>query len=183
MKISTFFKQEVNEKGKNKSNDEILNELMKNINTRNFLERNFLEVFYNDFVPILNKEYLDKNKIDDKEYEVWMKIINYSSKKKEEYKNEYEKYGFYKYINEKKERKAQIEYKIVDKIFKIEKIKRDMNSNIKLDNKLFNKLNSNIQFNNNELYFPFSSFSSDLFDYNFEQEFHNDLFSFNNINI
>ena len=147
---------------------------MKNINTRNFLERNFLEVFYNDFVPILNKEYLDKNNIDDKEYEVWMKIINYSSKKKEEYKNEYEKYGFYKYINEKKERKAQIKYKIVDKIFKIEKIKRD-NSNIKLDNKLFNELNSNIQFNNNELYFPFSSFSSDLFDYNFEQEFHDDL--------
>ena len=183
MKISTFFKQEINEKGKNKSNDEILNELMKNINTRNFLERNFLEVFYNDFVPILNKEYLDKNKIDDKEYEVWMKIINYSSKKKEEYKNEYEKYGFYKYINEKKERKAQIEYKIVDKIFKIEKIKRDRNSNIKLNNKLFNELNSNIQFNNNELYFPFSSFSSDLFDYNFEQEFHDDLFDYENINI
>ena len=68
----------------------------------------------------------------------------------------------------------QIEYKIMDKIFKIEKIKRD-NSNIKLDNKLFNELNSNIQFNNNELYFPFSSFSSNLFDYNFEQEFHDDL--------
>ena len=97
MKIYTFFKQKVNEKGKNKPNDDILNELMKDKNTRNFLERNFLDVFYNDFVPILTKEYRMKNNIDYKEFEVWKKIIEYKPKrkKKKEYNNEYEKYGFY----------------------------------------------------------------------------------------
>ncbi len=127
-------------------NKDIINELMQNEQIRNYLERNFLDVFYNDFVPILNKEYLDKNKIDDKEFEVWKKIIYYSpkKKKKEEYKNEYENYGFYQYFNEKNGRKAQIEYKILNK-----KTKRDSNSNIKSDNQ-FNdqkKTNQNVNYN------------------------------------
>ena len=66
---------------------------------------------------------------------------------------------------------------------KIEKIKRDRNLNIKSDNKVFNEinyLNRDIQLNNNELYLPSFPFSSDLF--NFEQEFHHDLFDFENIN-
>ena len=134
-------------------NKDIINELMQNEQIRNYLERNFLDVFYNDFVPILNKEYLDKNKIDDKEFEVWKKIIYYSpkKKKKEEYKNEYENYGFYQYFNEKNGRKAQIEYKILNK-----KTKRDSNSNIKSDNqfndqkKTNQNVNSNSSLNNNE---------------------------------
>ena len=185
MKIYTFFKQKVNEKGKNKPNNDILNELMKDKNTRNFLERNFLDVFYNDFVPILTEEYRKEKNIDDKEFKVWKKIIEYKPKKKKikEYNNEYEKYGFYQYINEKKERKAQNKYKIVENIFIIEKIKRDRNLDIKSDNKVCNEinyLNRDIQINNNELYLPSFPFSSDLF--NFEQEFHHDLFDFENIN-
>ena len=186
MKIYTFFKQKVNEKGKNKPNNDILNELMKDKNTRNFLERNFLDVFYNDFVPILTEEYRKEKNIDDKEFKVWKKIIEYKPKKKKikEYNNEYEKYGFYQYINEKKERKAQNKYKIVENIFIIEKIKRDRNLDIKSDNKVFNEinyLNRDIQINNNELYLPSFSFSSDLF--NFEQEFLFDYENINNINI
>ena len=118
---------------------------MKNPKKRSFLERNFLDVFYNDFVPMIKKEeYRIKNNIDDKEFEVWKKIIEYKPQKKKEYNNEYEKYGFYQYINEKKERKAQNKYKIVEKIFIIKKRKRDRNLDIKSDNKVCNHNNQNV---------------------------------------
>ena len=118
---------------------------MKDKYIRSFLERNFLDVFYDLFVPMINEEeYRKENKIDDKEFEVWKKIIEYKPQKIKEYNNEYEKYGFYQYINEKKERKAQNKYKIVDKSFIIKKRKRDRNLDIKSDNKVCNHNNQNV---------------------------------------
>ena len=185
MKIFTFFKQKVNEKGKNKPNDEILNKLMKNPKKRSFLERNFLEVFYNDFIKILDKDYLNENNIDDEEFEIWKKIIYYKPiKKKTEYKNEYEKYGFYQYIYEKKERKAQNEYKLIEKIFEIEKIKKNKNSDIKIDNSSNNDINysfNNSEPNNNGLNNIFPSDSFDLFNFNSENKYTDEIFDFENI--
>ena len=187
MKIFTFFKQKVNEKGKNKPNDEILNKLMKNPKKRSFLERNFLEVFYNDFIKILDKDYLNENNIDDEEFKIWKKIIYYKPKKKKtEYKNEYEKYGFYQYIYEKKERKAQNEYKLIEKIFEIEKIKKNKNSDIKIDNSSNNDINysfNNSESNNNGLNNIFPSDSFDLFDFNSENKYTDEIFDFENMNI
>ena len=140
--IYNFLNQDINNK---KPNEKILNELMKDKYIRSFLERNFLDVFYHLFVPILNyEEYRKENKIDDKEFEVWKKIIEYKPQKIKEYDNEYEKYGLYQYINEKKERKAQNKYKIVEKIFLIKKRKRDRNLDIKADNKVCNHNNQNV---------------------------------------
>ena len=185
MKIFTFFKQKVNEKGKNKPNDEILNKLMKNPKKRSFLERNFLEVFYNDFIKILDKDYLNENNIDEEEFEIWKKIIYYKPKKKKtEYKNEYEKYGFYQYIYEKKERKAQNEYKLIEKIFEIEKIKKNKNSDIKIDNSSNNDINysfNNSEPNNNGLNNIFPSDSFDLFNFNSENKYTDEIFDFENI--
>ena len=179
--IYEFLNQDINNE---KPNEKILNELMKDKKSSIFYRRNFLDVFYNDFVPMIKKEeYRKENKIDDKEFEVWKKIIEYKPKKIKEYNNEYEKYGFYQYINEKKERKAQNKYKIVEKIFLIKKIKRDRNSNINLDNQNIGDNNQNVNSNlssnynlrnntnnNSELNNDLFSVSYDTYSFNQEKE-------------
>jgi len=145
--IYSYLNQEIEKK---RPNEKILKKL--NTEKKKFLARNFLEVFYNDFIKILNKDYLEKNNIDEEEFEIWKKIIYYNPKKKKtEYKNEYEKYGLYQYIEETKGREAYYEYKLIKKIFKIEKMKK--NSNIKTDNQnnenKDNNLSPNSNINNN----------------------------------
>ena len=145
--IYSYLNQEIEKK---RPNEKILKKL--NTEKKKFLARNFLEVFYNDFIKILNKDYLEKNNIDEEEFEIWKKIIYYNPKKKKtEYKNEYEKYGLYQCIEESKGREAYYEYKLIKKIFKIEKMKK--NSNIKTDNQnnenKDNNLSPNSNINNN----------------------------------
>ena len=177
LSIKSYFEQKLpNGKILNKK---ILKKTMPNKESKKFLERNFLEVFYNDFVPILKEDYRKKNKIDDKEFEVWEKII-----KSYEKFEECEKCGFYKNVYEINQRNSQIIYKIVSDIFKIEKVPRNRNSNINLDNQnigdnnqnvnsnlssnynLRNNTNNNSAKNNNLL-----NVSSDL--HSFNQEEHN----------
>ena len=178
--IYSYLNQEIEKK---RPNENILKKL--NTEKKKFLARNFLEVFYNDFIKILNKDYLEKNNIDEEEFEIWKKIIYYKPKKKKtEYKNEYEKYGFYQYIYEKKERKAQNEYKLIEKIFEIEKIKKNKNSDIKIDNSSNNDINysfNNSEPNNNGLNNIFPSDSFDLFNFNSENKYTDEIFDFENI--
>ncbi len=146
LSIKSYFEQKLpNGKIQNKK---ILKKAMKNKECKKFLERNFLDVFYNDFVPILTEEYRKENKIDDKEFEVWEKII-----KPQEKVEEYEQYGFYKNVYEIDQRNTQIVYKIERNIFKIEEMPRNRNSNINLDNQNIGdnnqNVNSNLSSNNN----------------------------------
>ena len=51
--IYEFLNQDINNE---KPNEKILNELMKDKKSSIFYRRNFLDVFYNDFVPMIKKE-------------------------------------------------------------------------------------------------------------------------------
>ena len=63
--IYSYLNQEIEKK---RPNENILKKL--NTEKKKFLARNFLEVFYNDFIKILDKDYLNENNIDDEEFKI-----------------------------------------------------------------------------------------------------------------
>ena len=76
--------------------------------------------------------------------------MNINRKKKKNYEYNYEEYGIYQFINDKKERKAQNEYKIVDNNIMIEnseQTNQNVNFNLSLNKNENNTVLNNIQFN------------------------------------
>jgi len=154
--IYSYFNQEIEN---NRPNEKILQKLIKNTKIKQFLEKNFLEVFYNDFVKILNKTYSTENKNKDKKFydnfaaildkkiskeelKIWEKIIYYNSKtkKKTESKNKYQNYGFYQLIEETNGRETLYEYKLIEN--KDNNLSPNSNINNNLSSKSENKENN-----------------------------------------
>ena len=122
--------------GENPNKDKLTIDKIKDKKLKEILQMNFLEMFYEFYREIKFDKKIVK--------EEWKKIIEYKKEMKENEEYDYKKYGIYAYINEKKGRKAQYEYNILNK-----KTKRDSNSNIKSDNQ-FNdqkKTNQNVNYN------------------------------------
>ena len=141
--------------GKKNPNKDILNKIKiknkeKEKEKEQFLQMNFLDAFYK-FYNKLKKDadFREENNIDDAEFKEWEKIIEYKPKKKN-YEYNYEEYGIYQFINDKKERKAQNEYKIVDNNIMIEnseQTNQNVNFNLSLNKNENNTVLNNIQFN------------------------------------
>ena len=140
--------------GKKNPNKDILNKIKiknKEKEKEQFLQMNFLDAFYK-FYNKLKKDadFREENNIDDAEFKEWEKIIEYKPKKKKNYEYNYEEYGIYQFINDKKERKAQNEYKIVDNNIMIEnseQTNQNVNFNLSLNKNENNTVLNNIQFN------------------------------------
>ena len=138
LSIINFLTQPLPER-KNPNKDKLTIDKIKDKKLKEILQMNFLKMFYKFY-----REIKFKKKIGEDKLEEWKKIIEYKKEMKENEEYDYKKYGIYAYINEKKGRKAQNEYKILNK-----KTKRDNNSNIKSDNQ-FNdqkKTNQNVNYN------------------------------------
>jgi hypothetical protein len=142
LSIINFLTQPLPER-ENPNKDKLRIDKIKDNKLKEILQMNFLEMFYEFYREIKFDKKIVK--------EEWKKIIEYKKEMKENEEYDYKKYGIYAYIKEKKGRKAQYEYNILNK-----KTKRDSNSNIKSDNqfndqkKTNQNVNSNSSLNNNE---------------------------------
>ena len=136
LSIINFLTQPLPER-KNPNKDKLTIDKIKDKKLKEILQMNFLKMFYKFY-----KEIKFKKKIGEDKLEEWKKIIEYKKEMKENEEYDYKKYGIYAYIKEKKGRKAQYEYNILNK-----KTKRDSNSNIKSDNQFENIIRKKTRYN------------------------------------
>jgi hypothetical protein len=119
MNIKQFFSQRITRKVKShkKSNNKVLNILIQIDKIKDFLNQNYLDVFYKLFLMNNNeyeKEYgknsflFENIQIDDLEREKWLKIINTNTKNNEYGLNNY-------YINKHGRKQKKINQKYFDK--------------------------------------------------------------------